>query len=125
MTDGFGHDLGIWLLVAVNFLGFILGTIITSISYYAYRSGDRNSSLRNAIIGFGFLTLGTAIEPLYQLSIQRTHILASEQNITLQVIEGVVLSLGFLILFFSIYRYSSGSTRETITVNGVDEDLFE
>ena len=125
MTHGLGHTLEIWVLIAVNFLGFILGTIITGLSYYAYRSGERKTSLRNATIGFGLLTVGSAIEPAYQIGIQRTHILASEQNITLQMIEGLVFSLGYLVLFFSIYTYSSSSRRQTFTVNGVDDDLFE
>lgn len=115
----------IWLLVALNFLGFILGLVITSVSYYAYRSGDRKRSLRNATVGFGLLTLGTAIEPAYQLGVKRTHVLASEQNVTLQVLEGLLLSLGFLILFLSIYKYSSRSSRRTMTIKGIDEELFE
>lgn len=120
-----GNAPEIWLLVAVNFLGFILGTVITCLSYYAYRSVGRKTSLRNATIGFGLLTVGTATEPLYQLGIERTHILASEQNVTLQLIEGLVFSFGFMILFFSIYTYGSRSRRRTITVSGVDDDVFE
>lgn len=125
MIAGVSPTVEIWLLIAVNFLGFILGTIITSLSYYAYRSGERNVSLRNATVGFGLLTLGMAMEPAYQIGLQRTHVLASEQNVTLQVLEGFVFALGFLILFLSIYKYSSTSRRRTITSNGVDDDLFE
>lgn len=117
--------LEVWALIAVNFLGFFLGAIITGLSYYAYRSGEKNTSLRNATIGFGMLTLGIAIEPVYQLGVEGTHVLASDQNTTLQLIEGTVISLGLLVLFFSIYRYSARSQRQTVTVNGIDDDLFE
>ena len=125
MSSEIAEALEVWALIAVNFLGFFLGAIITGLSYYAYRSGERNTSLRNSTIGFGMLTLGIAIEPVYQLGIEGTHVLASDQNITLQLIEGTVISLGLLVLFFSIYRYSSRSRRQTVTVNGVDDGLFE
>ena len=117
--------LQVWALVAVNFLGFFLGAIITSVSYYAYRGSERKTSLRNATIGFGLLTIGIAIEPVYQVGIEGTHVLASDQNISLQLIEGAVISLGLLVLFSSIYRYSTRSHRQTVTINGVDDELFE
>lgn len=125
MTVDIDHTLEIWLLVGVNFLGFILGFFITSLSYYAYRSNSRKISLRNATVGFGLLTLGTAIEPVYQIGIEGTYILASEQNVMLRVVEGLFFSLGFLVLFLSIYRYSSRSNRRRVSINGVDDDLFE
>lgn len=114
----------VWALFAVNFLGFLLGALITTLSYLAYRSSDGKTALRNATVGFALLTIGTAVEPIYQLGIERSHVLASDQNIMLQLTEGVVISLGFLVLFFSIYRYSRYSTRQTVTVSGIDDDLF-
>lgn len=117
--------LKVWALVGVNFLGCFLGAIITAVSYYAYRSGEPNPSLRNATAGFGLLTLGIAIEPIYQVGVEGTHVLASDQNVTLQLVEGAVISLGLLVLFASIYRYSSRSRRRTVTVTGVDDDLFD
>lgn len=117
--------LQVWALIAVNFLGFFLGAIITGVSYCAYRSSERKTSLRNVTIGFGLLTLGIAIEPVYQVGVEGTHVLASDQNITLQLIEGAVISIGLLVLFFSIYRYSTRSHRQTVTINGVDDELFE
>lgn len=115
----------VWLLLAVNFLGFILGAVITGLSYYAYRSSDQKKPLRNATAGFALLTVGTAIEPVFQLMVDGTHIIASEHYIRLQLFEGSIISLGFLVLFFSIYKYSSRSKRESITISGVDDDLFK
>lgn len=125
MSSEAAEALEVWALVAVNFLGFFLGVIITTLSYYAYRSNETKTSLRNVTIGFGLLTIGIAIEPLYQVGIEGTHVLASDQNITLQLIEGTVVSLGLLVLFFSIYNYSSRSQRQTVTISGVDDDLLE
>lgn len=125
MTGETAGTIEVWALIAVNFIGFFLGAILTTVSYYAYRSGEKKTSLRNATAGFGLLTMGTAIEPVYQVGIEGTHVLASDKNITLQLIEGSVISLGLLVLFFSIYRYSSRSQRQSVTISGVDDDLFE
>ena len=125
MSGHMDSMLEVWLLIAVNFFAFFLGVVITGVSYVAYRSHGRTTSLRNATVGFGLITFGTAIEPIYQLGVAGTHVLASNQNISLQIIEGTVISLGFLLLFFSIYRYRARSRRQTITVSGVDDDLFE
>lgn len=108
----------VWTLIAVNFLGVLLGTVITALSYVAYRSNDQKKSLRNATIGFGLLTGGTTVEPVYQLGIVGTHVLASEQNVPLQIIEATMISTGFLVLFFSIYKYRARTQR--ITVGGED-----
>lgn len=115
----------VWLLIAVNFFGFFLGATITTVSYFAYRSSGGDESLKKATTGFGLITLGTAVEPVYQLGIAGTYVLASDQNVGLQILEGTLISLGFLLLFFSIYRYGRTSTQRTITVSGVDDDLFD
>lgn len=125
MSFDVAHPLEVWLLIAVNFLGFILGTFITSVSYYAYRSSDENTSLRNATVGFGLLTVGTAIEPTYQLWVHGSPVLTNEEYITIQVVEGIVIASGFFILFFSIYKYNSNTSRYKLTTNGIDSDLPE
>lgn len=125
MNSEFVALLQVWALVAVNFLGCFLAAILTTLSYYAYRSGARKTSLRNATVGFGLLTLGVSIEPLYQVGVEGTHVLASDQNITLQLIEGAVVSLSLLVLFSSIYRYSAHSRRRTVTGGSVDDDLYD
>lgn len=118
-------DVQVLALIVVNFFGVFLGTLITGLSYYAYKSSEQKTSLRNATAGFGLITLGIAFEPAYQLGIKGTHILVSGQNIILQIIEGSLISMGFLALFFSIYRYRSTTERRRITVNSVDDDFFD
>jgi hypothetical protein len=80
---GLVAGLEVWALVAVNFSGVALGTIITGVSYVAYGSHDRDRALVNATIGFALITLGMTMEPLYQLGIRWSHVLASEQNVPL------------------------------------------
>lgn len=125
MTSHVETGLEIWVLIALNFLGVFLGVVITGISYYAYRTSNRKTSLRRAAIGFGFLTLGIAAEPAYQLGIIGTHTLASDHNLSLQLVEGLLISLGFLTLFSSIYQYGLRYRQQTVTVSGVDDELFD
>lgn len=115
----------VWALLAVNFLGFILGAVVTGISYYTYRTAADRPALKLATIGFALLTLATAIEPTYQIVIERTYVLVSEQVVWLKVIEGTVFALGFLILFSSIVRYRPRRERHSVAIDGVDDDLFD
>lgn len=125
MTTPADVEPAIWFLIVTNFLEVFLGLVITVISYYAYRSNGWQTSLRNATAGFGLITLGAAIEPAYQLGVVGTHVLASDQNVGLQIVEAVVISLGFALLFFSIYRYSSRSRRHRITLTDIDEEFHD
>lgn len=115
----------VWVLVAVNFFEFFLGLVMMGVSFLAYWRNGRKPALRNATAGFGLLTLGTVVEPVYQLGFVGTTVLASDRNVVLQIAEGALISLGFLVLFFSIYRYRSRSERRTIPISGVDDGLFE
>lgn len=116
--------LEIWLLLVVNFFEAVLGLFLTVLSYHAYRSNDRKPSLRNATLGFGSITLGTATEPAFQLGIVGTHVLASDQNVPLQIAEAALISLGFTLLFLAIYRYGSRSRRQRITVSDIDDEFL-
>lgn len=125
MTNLVEAGLDLWVLIGVNLFEFVLASVITGVSFFAYRSADRKPPLLNATIGFGLITVSTAVEPTYQFVIAGDYTLTTEQSIDLQIAEGVLLSLGLLVLFFSVYRYRSRSRRRTITVEGVDDDLFD
>lgn len=59
------------------------------------------------------------MEPVYQVGVERTHVHTSDQNESLQLIEGTLISVGLPVLFFLIYWYQSASRRRTVTVSGV------
>ncbi|AXG07152.1 hypothetical protein DU500_12365 [Haloplanus rubicundus] len=67
-------------LVAIRVLLLLIGLATTAISFRAYRR-DRTRYLRDATIGFGFITLGVLIEGfLYQytgLTLTQVHIAES------------------------------------------------
>ncbi len=80
-------------LVGVRVILLLLGLATTAISFRAYR-GEETRYLRDATIGFGFITLGVLIEGfLFQftgLSLTQVHIA-----------ESVALGLGLGILLRS------------------------
>ncbi|WP_449271540.1 DUF7521 family protein [Haloferax sulfurifontis] len=104
-----------WTFAIANLVTFVLGSLLTLLSYYAYRQNRHRPSFRNATLGFGLLTLGMLVEPVYQLWLKGDYNLTGRELLALQTIEGVFLGLGFLMLFYSIYRHNigQGDTRRT------------
>jgi hypothetical protein len=98
----------LWTFTIANFVTFGLGSILTALSFYAYRTNGRRRSLRDATVGFGFLTLGMVVEPVYQLGFRGDFRLNGRELLALQTIEGVLLSLGLGLLFYSIYVHGRG-----------------
>lgn len=126
MTTELGGAIELWALVAVNFIGFALGATMTAVAYYTYRTRNRRRSLRLATVGFALLTVATVLEPAYQLTVERTLVLvATERVIWLQLFEAALYSLGFLTLFYAVLRRRPGRRRRTVTIDGVDDELFD
>jgi len=83
-------------LIGVRIILLLLGIATTAISFRAYRR-ERTRYLRNATIGFGFITLGVLIEGfLYQL----TTLTLTQVHIA----ESVALACGFVVLLWSFIR---------------------
>lgn len=105
-----GHVLFLIFTVA-NLLLFAFGSLITGLSFLAYRSSGGTRSFRHSTIGFGLITLGGVIEPVYQLGVQRDPEISAQELLQLQALEGILIAGGLAFLFFSIYRYARGTTR--------------
>lgn len=91
MTDGWGVA-----LTGVRVLLLLLGLATTTISLRAYLQ-DRTRYLRDAMIGFAFITFGVLIEGfLYQL----TALTLTQVHIA----ESVALACGFVVLLRSFRR---------------------
>lgn len=84
------------VLIGVRVLLLLLGVATTIISFRAYRN-ERTRYLRDATVGFGFVTLGVLIEGfLYQLT-----------GLTLtqvHIVESVALACGLGVLLRSFLR---------------------
>ncbi|MFB6310977.1 MAG: hypothetical protein ABEH64_07320 [Salinirussus sp.] len=100
----------LWAFIIANIIGAGLAFLMTLLSFLAYRATNRSQSFRSATIGFGLLTLGTMVEPMYQLILRGDYNLSGRELLGLQSVEAVLLGLGFGVLFYSIYVHSSQDT---------------
>lgn len=84
------------LLIGVRVLLLVLGITTTVISFRAYRR-ERTHYLRNATIGFAFITLGILVEGfLYQLT--------GLTLIQVHIVESVAIACGLSVLLWSFFR---------------------
>lgn len=102
----------LWTFLLANLFVFGFGATLTTLSYYAYRVNDRKPSFRLSTIGFGVLTLGGVVEPIYQLGLKGDYLISGQELLALQSIEGVFVALGLGLLFYSIYVHKSPRTTE-------------
>lgn len=106
-----------WAFVLTNFMMFGFGMLLTGLSYFAYRADPSRLALRNATVGFGLLTIGGLIAPVYQLGFKTDYQLAGRELLAVQSVEGVFLAAGLGMLFYSIYRYSNGDSYRYVEEN--------
>lgn len=101
----------LWTFVAANFVAVGFGCLLTALSYIALRTRSRSSTFSTATAGFGLITLGGAVEPVYQLGFNRGYNLGGRELLALQSTEGFLLALGLGLLFYSITNYDRPSAR--------------
>lgn len=102
----------LWTFVVANLFVFGFGATLTGLSYWAYRSNASNPSFRYSTAGFGILTLGGIVAPIYQLGIKRDYMISGRELLALQTMEGVFLAVGLGLLFYSIYIHNTGPKSE-------------
>lgn len=98
------QPLEFWTFVVTTVFVLLLGGTMTVLSYLAYRREDKRS-LWVAGFGFGLVTTAGVIAAVYQLGIKRSYALSGRELLSLQTIEGIVLTLGLLALIYSITKY--------------------
>lgn len=111
-----------WTFILTNFMMFAFGLILSTVSYLAYRADRGRISLRNATIGFGLLTIGGLVAPVYQLGVNDAYTLGGRELLVVQSVEGLFLASGLGMLFYSIYRYGTGA-RNVDSVHPSSTDL--
>lgn len=102
----------LWTFLVANLFVFGFGATLTSLSYYAYRVNGRKPSFRLSTIGFGVLTIGGVVEPIYQLGLKGDYSISGRELLALQTMEGIFVAIGLGLLFYSIYIHNTGSTEE-------------
>lgn len=113
----------IWTFAVANLIAVGLGSAMTVLSLYAYVQNER-ATFRDAAFGFATLTFGMAIEPIYQLGVRDGYHPGGRELLALQTAEGIILSAGLGLLFYSIYRHDGGE-QQTHTRVDVDPSSEE
>lgn len=112
----------LWTFVAANLLMFGFGAILTGLSFVAYRANDRLRSFRDSTIGFGMVTIGGLVEPIYQLGLKGDYRLSGREMLGLQTFEGLLIGVGLGMLFYSIYRHNPGGQSTQTGANDLVHD---
>ena len=93
-----------WTTVSTNLVVFVIGSILAVISYLAHRR-EQDRSFQIAALGFVFVTLGNLTILVFQTIVKRSYFLTGVELLRAQTMEGGLLLIGFLSLFYSLYRY--------------------
>jgi hypothetical membrane protein len=104
----------LWTYAFANLVPFVLGTLLSVLSFSAYRASGYRRSFRDATAGFGFLTAGIAVAPIYQFGVKGQPGLAERELLAVQTVEGICLGIGLGLLFYSIYRHERRGTETVI-----------
>lgn len=103
-----------WVSTVANLLVVVFGALLTTLSYYAYRSRRATPSFRNATLGFGFITAGGIVEPLYQIGIRGSYELSGREMLAMQGFEGGLMAAGLGLLFWAIVSYRRPSQPDSV-----------
>lgn len=116
--------LSLSVLLLLNGVVFLFGCLITGLSYLAYRDAASPSAFRWSTLGFGMITLGCVVEPVYQFGFRRDFDIGTTELLRLQALEGVFIALGLILLFASVYGYGTRSLDEgtAFDVSGTAEE---
>lgn len=103
----------LWAFVLANVGLFLVSSVLTGLSYLAYRRNDGGPAFKFASIGFGLVVLGGLVEPLYQLVVRGDYNVTGSELLLLQTGEGVLIAGGLGVLFYAITRHTTGAGRTT------------
>lgn len=113
----------LWAFVLANISLFVVSSVLTALSYLAYRRNDRQSSYKFASIGFGLVVLGGVVEPLYQLVVRGDYNITGGELLLLQTGEGLLIASGLAILFYAITRHTPASSKSDGEQTAATEDF--
>lgn len=103
-----------WTFLLTNLVIFCFGAVLTGLSFYAYLASDGRRSFRTSTVGFGSITLGGLVDPVYQLGVKGGYDMANRELLALQTVEGLFVGLGLGLLFLAIYRHDRTRRRTEV-----------
>lgn len=113
----------LWAFVLANIGLFIVSSVLTALSYLAYRRSNKQASYKFASIGFGLVVLGGLVEPLYQLVVRGDYNITGGELLLLQAGEGLLIASGLGILFYAITRHTTTSSGDDVERTGATQDF--
>lgn len=105
----------LWAFILANTGLFLVSSVLTILSYVAYRQSNGRSSYLITTVGFGIIGLGGLVEPVYQLLVRGDSHVNGTELMWLQAGEGILIAGGLGLLFYAITRYDSRSSSTTET----------
>lgn len=100
----------LWTFVLANTGLFLVSSLLTTLSFVAYRQSGGRWSYLLATAGFGFVILGGLVEPLYQLVVAGDYDVSGAELLWLQAGEGVLIAIGLGLLYVAITNHGRGAT---------------
>lgn len=104
----------LWAFIFANIGLFVISSVLIGVSYVAYRQSDGQTSYLIATLGFGAVSLGGIVEPVYQLIVRGDPNITGTELLWLQTGEGILIAGGLGLLFYAITHHdpASSSTEE-------------
>lgn len=94
----------LWALLVVNSILFVAGSVLTALSYRAYRR-YRRLPLRSAAAGFALITIGSVLELVYEVGIRGWNDLNGRELLALQTVESLLIAAGLVVMFYALAQY--------------------
>lgn len=106
-----------WMFAIANLFVFAFGSVLTVLSFVAYRSRTADRSFRDATLGFGAITVGGLVDPIYQIGIRGDYHLTAREMLAMQAIEGGLIAVGLGLLFYAVSGYRRSDPPADVTVS--------
>lgn len=100
----------LWAFVLANLGLFVVSSLLTLLTFVAYRQDNGQASYLIATSGFGFLVLGGLLAPMYELGVRGDYHLIGTELLWLQAGESILLMGGLGLLFYAITHHETGSS---------------
>ncbi len=94
----------LWMFIVSNLLVFVLGSVLTVLSYRAQKRLGRDS-LRYTTLGFALITASIVAEALYAPGIGGGDWLETRSLLILYTMESLFIAAGLACIAYSLLRY--------------------
>lgn len=105
------ESLELWAFVLTNAGLFVVASLLTGLSYLAFRQSGGQRSYAVAAAGFALVVFGGLVEPVFHLGSWVDYVVSREQILLIEAVETIALSTGLGCLFYAIARHGAPSSE--------------